>query len=215
MTAAPALKPRKLPRQQRAIAMVEAILDASARILVEQGYAGLNTNAVAQRAGVSIGSLYQYFPSKEALLAALQARHGRDMSTALGALLDAPVAGGLRAAVARLVRAAVAAHEVEPALHRVLEKELSFFEESSEPVGKDVRRHIHALLTLHRAEVAQPNLELATWMTMRMTEALVHAAVLEPPAGLDAREVELGVVDAILAFLATPPYAHAAEPGAA
>lgn len=205
MTDATSLKPRKLPRQQRAIAMVEAILDATARILVEQGYAGLNTNAVAQRAGVSIGSLYQYFPSKEALLAALQARHGKDMSAALGSLLDAPAEGGLRAAVARLVRAAAAAHEVEPALHRVLEKELSFFADSGGMVGKDVHRHIHALLTLHRAEVRRPDLELATWMTMRMTEALVHAAVLEPPAGLDASAIEAGVVDAIIAFLTTEP----------
>ena len=204
MTETSALKPRKSPTQQRAVAMVEAILDASARILVERGYAGLNTNAVAQRAGVSIGSLYQYYPSKEALLVALQTRHALEMSTALQSLLGQSARPGLPEAVARFVRAAVAAHEVEPALHRVLEKELPFFVEDSELVGKDVHRHVLALLTLYRADVAQPNLELAAWMMMRMTEALVHAAVLDPPPGLAAAEIESGVGHAILAYLTTP-----------
>ncbi|CAH0281419.1 HTH-type transcriptional repressor KstR [Massilia sp. Bi118] len=198
------LKPRKRPVQKRAIAMVDAILDASARILVERGYAGLNTNAVAQRAGISIGSLYQYFPSKEALLVALQTRHAQDMSGALGSLLAESDTGGLASAVARFVRAAVAAHELDPALHRVLEKELPFFVESSELVGKDVHRHVLALLTKYRREVAQANLELAAWMVMRMTEALVHAAVLDKPAAFGAKEIETAVGGAIMAFLSSP-----------
>jgi AcrR family transcriptional regulator len=45
--------------------MVDAILQASARVLLERGYLGMNTNFVAQQAGVSVGSLYQYFPNKE------------------------------------------------------------------------------------------------------------------------------------------------------
>jgi len=70
------LSPRKAPRQSRSQATVTAILDATARILLERGYAAASTNAVAELAGVSVGSLYQYFPNKEALIAALQARHG-------------------------------------------------------------------------------------------------------------------------------------------
>ncbi|WP_137175563.1 TetR/AcrR family transcriptional regulator [Massilia sp. HP4] len=203
MTKTSVLKPRKVPTQQRAVVMVDAILDASARILVERGYAGLNTNAVAQRAGISIGSLYQYFASKEALLVALQTRHAMEMSSALQSLLGQSERCGLPEAVAQFVRAAVAAHEVAPDLHRVLEKELPFFVEDSELVGKEVHRHVLSLLELYRAEVAQPNLELAAWMMMRMTEALVHAAVLEPPPGLAASEIEAGVSHAILAFLTT------------
>jgi len=76
-------------------------------------------------------------------------------------------------------------------------------------VGKDVHRHVLALLTLHRTEVVQPNLELATWMTMRMTESLVHAAVLAPPPGIDPRELEEAVGGAVVAFLTTAPGAAA------
>jgi AcrR family transcriptional regulator len=69
------LAPRKLPRQQRARATCEAILEAAAHIIGREGLAGFNTNAVAERAGVSIGSLYQYFPNKDSLMAV--ARHSR------------------------------------------------------------------------------------------------------------------------------------------
>mgnify|MGYP003597153915 FL=1 len=67
--------PRKEPKQSRARVTVEAILEATAHILTEGGYDALTTNHVAKRAGVSIGSLYQYYPSKEALVGELMDRH--------------------------------------------------------------------------------------------------------------------------------------------
>ncbi|MEW5686714.1 MAG: TetR/AcrR family transcriptional regulator [Pseudomonadota bacterium] len=74
---------RKPPRQARAVAMVETILEASARILEAEGLAAFNTNAVAARAGASIGSLYQYFPGKDALLTALIRRKREGLCAAL------------------------------------------------------------------------------------------------------------------------------------
>src|SRR5262252_4486356 len=71
--------PRKQPRQARSKATVDTILEATARVLIKHGYDGLTTNGVAVAAGVSIGSLYQYFPNKEALVAGLIARHGDEM----------------------------------------------------------------------------------------------------------------------------------------
>ena len=75
--------PRKRPRQARSKATVDTILAATARVLVKQGFDGLTTNAVAEAAGVSIGSLYQYFPNKEALVAALIERHVEEMNAAM------------------------------------------------------------------------------------------------------------------------------------
>jgi AcrR family transcriptional regulator len=66
-----ALKPRKTPLQSRSAETVAVILEAAARILEMRGFEGFNTNAIAERAGVSIGSLYQYFPNKDALLSGL------------------------------------------------------------------------------------------------------------------------------------------------
>jgi AcrR family transcriptional regulator len=68
------LNPRKQPRQQRAEATVSAIIEAAACILEKHGIEGYTTNAIAERAGASIGSLYQYFPNKTALTRALIAR---------------------------------------------------------------------------------------------------------------------------------------------
>lgn len=67
----PAYSLRKQPRQRRSVATVTAILDAAARILTETGYATASTNRIAERAGVSIGSLYEYFPGKEAVFGAI------------------------------------------------------------------------------------------------------------------------------------------------
>lgn len=68
-------------------------------------------------------------------------------------------------------------------------------------LGKEVHHHIKQLLVRHRDEVRQPNLDLASWVTMRMTESLVHAAVLESPPAFNKNDLEVAVESAIYAFL--------------
>ncbi|WP_149138400.1 TetR/AcrR family transcriptional regulator [Cupriavidus campinensis] len=111
------LRPRKTPRQPRSEETVAAIVEAAAQVLESAGFEGFNTNAVAERAGVSIGSLYQYFPGKDALTVALIHRETRrfhdDTATALqlrsgkaalDAMLDASVRQQLqRPMLARLL----------------------------------------------------------------------------------------------------------------
>ena len=112
--------PRKNATQARSKATVDAILEATARILVKEGYDHASTNKVAEAAGVSIGSLYQYFPSKEELVAALIERHMDEMTCVVAEaavrLRDAP----LEVAAREIVRMMIAAHAVDPKLHRVL-----------------------------------------------------------------------------------------------
>jgi AcrR family transcriptional regulator len=76
MTTPPShLKPRKRPRQARAAATLDAIFEATVQILVLEGPARLTTTRVAERAGVSVGTMYQYFPHKQALFYAVNERH--------------------------------------------------------------------------------------------------------------------------------------------
>ncbi|NJP09964.1 MAG: TetR/AcrR family transcriptional regulator [Leptolyngbyaceae cyanobacterium RU_5_1] len=100
--------PRKLPQQDRSKVTVDAILTATTHILTAEGYAKASTNRIAELAGVSIGSLYQYFPNKEALAAALVERHTHEMvelvESKLGDLFNAPI----QVALPELVRAAIA-----------------------------------------------------------------------------------------------------------
>lgn len=66
---------RKRPKQARSKIMVDSLLDATARVLVSEGYEAITTNRIAQVAGVGIGSLYEYFPNKESLVAAVVTQH--------------------------------------------------------------------------------------------------------------------------------------------
>ena len=107
-----AVEPRKHPRQARSAATVEAILDASAHILERGGLEALNTNAIAERAGVSIGSLYQYFPGKDAILAALIRRKRRTLLDDICGAAERGRRSSLDEAIMDLIRAG-AAHQLE------------------------------------------------------------------------------------------------------
>lgn len=76
---------RKQPRQQRSQQLVDSLVEAAGRVVAEDGLAALTTVRVADRAGVSVGSLYQYFENKEALLAALVMRMNRELRQAVDA----------------------------------------------------------------------------------------------------------------------------------
>jgi AcrR family transcriptional regulator len=126
------LKPRKTPGQQRSAATVAAIVEAAARILETEGFDGYNTNAVAERAGVSIGSLYQYFPNRDAITRALIER---ETAALLADIIAVESETNGHAALKQLLAAAVRHQLRRPALGRLLD-----LEESRLPMGEDIRR---------------------------------------------------------------------------
>lgn len=205
-SARPLPQPRKTPRQARSLAMVEAILEATARVLAERGYAGTNTNVVAERAGVSVGSVYQYFPNKDSLITALHERHGAQMYAAIAAVLAAERPDGLQGHVRAMVRALLAAHRVAPELHRVLEREFPFFDAPRDQSVADggIFQQVRQLLEGHRREIAPRDLDLATWMLLQTLESLVHAAVIEPPSMFKPEAVEAAIVQVLMGYLRTP-----------
>ena len=119
MARGPVTKPRKAASQERSRATVDALVEATARILVRQGFDKASTNRIADVAGVSIGSLYQYFPSKEALVAAVIERHQHEIMQTVRGELARALALPLQQGVRSLVAAAVKAHRVDAKLHRV------------------------------------------------------------------------------------------------
>lgn len=119
------IRPRRTPSQMRSRDTVGAILTAAARVFASRGYAGANTNLIAERAGVSVGSLYEYFSNKDAILVALtQAHldHVRGIFREIAADL-ARSPGNVESAVRRFVTAVVAVHAADPRLHRILFEE--------------------------------------------------------------------------------------------
>ena len=105
--------------------MVETIVEAATRVLGQRGWEKFTTNEVAQVAGISVGSLYQYFPNKLALAEAIRQRH---LDAVLAALADASTSAD---GVARLVDGVISAHAVDPALHRVLLADVPLLDRSS------------------------------------------------------------------------------------
>src|SRR5215468_7419487 len=99
----PALLPRKLPRQERSRFTVDTILEAAADILVRDGYEKLTTNRIADRAGVNVASIYQYFPGKAAIVAELRRRHGASERAAARDVLVVRRGQGLEATLRALV----------------------------------------------------------------------------------------------------------------
>ena len=100
---------------------VEAILEAAARILVDTGYATASTNRIAERAGVSIGSLYEYFPGKEAIFAELRRRQ---MSSWYAKLRAGPRSGSPREVIRHIVTTQIQYAAANPELYVALETEV-------------------------------------------------------------------------------------------
>ena len=139
------MQPRKTARQARSAATTEVIVEAAARILETSGHAGFTTNAIAERAGVSVGSLYQYFPNKDAITRALIRRELGLLETAIMAIDVTDVAP---APLSRLIDAAVGQQLRRPALAQLLEAEEDRLEASddSDPVRLRVAEKVSAIL---------------------------------------------------------------------
>jgi len=116
-----AINPRKIPRQSRSEATVAAILQAAARILAQDGLDRMNTNRVAELAGVSIGTLYQYFPNKDAILTQILRQKREVMLAELTTAIGDMQRESLDQTLDKLLRAAIAHQLKWPRLARVLE----------------------------------------------------------------------------------------------
>ncbi|HEY4066504.1 MAG TPA: TetR/AcrR family transcriptional regulator [Burkholderiaceae bacterium] len=200
------LSPRKAPRQSRSQATVNAILDATARILVECGIKAASTNAVAERAGVSVGSLYQYFPNKGAMITALHARHGEEMMAVIQRALNQAMDATLEDALAGLIEAAVEAHRVDADLHRVLEQYLgdeTWDARHAEYIGV-MEERVVAMLARHRDRISAPDLKLAAFMLMTASHELIHAVVLDRPRGVSLKQSTQDIVHMMAAYLTCP-----------
>jgi len=183
MARRPLTNPRKHASQQRSRATVDALVEATARILVREGFDKASTNRIAEKAGVSIGSLYQYYPGKEALVAAVVDRHHQElMQVVRGALADV-AALPIEEAVRRLVTVAIEAHRIDPRLHRVIAEQIPRTGriENVGAFNRETFALFRAYLERRRDELRPVDLGLAAFVCVTSIEALTHTAVLHRP----------------------------------
>ena len=186
MARRPLTNPRKDASQGRSRATVDALVEATARILVREGFDKASTNRIAAKAGVSVGSLYQYFPSKEALVAAVMERHNKELMQFVRGKLAAVGSLPLKRAVRELVAAAIEAHRIDPKLHRVLAEQIPRTGklEHIETFNRENYALFRAYLEAHSDEFRAIDLALAAFVCVTTIEALTHNAVLHHSAML-------------------------------
>ena len=195
---------RKQPKQERARATVEAILTATARILVRDGFERASTNRIAEEAGVSVGSLYQYFPNKESLVAALMDRHVDEMHVIVKGKLSRVRSLPLRRAARELVELMIRAHAVEPKLHRVFAEQVPRVGLLARITGLERRLEnmTRTILEGMNERVRPQNLDVAAFIVTQTVDALTHAAVLYRPDKLASEEFVDEVVELVVRYLA-------------
>jgi len=196
------LKPRKSPHQRRARQTVDAIIEATARILVKRGWAETNTNIVARQAGVSVGSLYQYFPNKESLIVALNRRHAKRVHSLVELELRRCAGKPLEAAVAALVHVIVTVHLENPELDRMLETELSYFDVPlEERKGENILDCASRFFEEHRLRIVPQDMRLVTDVVMTIIESLVNRLFFHYSGNLTIERREKVICSVVLGYL--------------
>lgn len=191
---------RKAPRQQRSRAMVDAILEAAARILARRGWAGFTTNEVAAIAGVSVGSLYQYFPNKLSLAEAIRKRHLDAVLAALSVAGDESEPATLDERVTRLIDGVIAAHSVDQTLHRVLLEEVPLASrEHYDAFEQEYQRRYQAVIAASSGKRKSVRDAVAARVLAGAVEGVVHAAAKREE--LESRALKAELANLVCAYL--------------
>jgi AcrR family transcriptional regulator len=194
-------QPRKRPKQDRAAQTRQRILDSAARVFAEYGYAAGTTNRIAEHAELSIGSLYQYFPNKDAILHTLMDAHVEAGRQLLVERLSGGLPDSLDDALRVFVRATIDNHRDNPRLHRVL------FEEAPRAPAFLARLHVLeenmvdatvGLLDSHPA--VRTGGRLSARVAVATIESLVHRLITAPDP-VDPQQLEDEIVALLSGYL--------------
>lgn len=175
---------RKSPSQERSRQTVERLLDAATRIFHEHGYAGATTNDIADEAGLSIGSLYQYFPNKDALLAALTKRHITTTTSSLAAMIaKLPEDSGLDVILRAVVRFLVEQHDLDD-LHLLVMHTAPRTHEINVELEQSKTQLVEiASVLLARMNFVEDQQMLTARMVVATIDAAVHDVIIRQPRG--------------------------------
>ncbi len=194
--------PRKNPRQARSRITVDAIVEAATRIFSARGYARSSTNLIAIEAGVSVGSLYQYFPDKLSLLAAARDRHLATMMAGMTEVCRREAPAGLEPALRAIIETAVAHHAGRATLIRAFALHLPREEQKpARTASADFQLAMRDLLSAHRSHLRIADHDLALFMLRTLGRSLLQAAAESRPRDLANGTMSRELLASALAFL--------------
>jgi AcrR family transcriptional regulator len=183
---------------------VEAMLDAAVKLLKRSGASSITTNRIAEMAGVSIGSVYQYFPNKHAVFVALHERHIGLVAEVIRRRMTECTDSSLEHLVESLLEGMVEVHTLDPELSELLASEVPHRADGT--VDFSIRFHdaFRSALAPHRAYFGtKTDLDTRAFVMANMVDALGHAVVLRRPGSLSLARAKAESSKAILAYLAS------------
>jgi AcrR family transcriptional regulator len=202
------LSPRKEPAQARSRALVDAIVEAGSRLLAERGWERLTLQDVAHRAGVSPGSLYQYFPDKAALVAEITDRQSqRELAFHLERFAALTPETSLEDALRLMLRAVIDFQRDEGALFRATLDALQHLGRYEQLAARaqEAALVLRGVLEHHQARLAVHDLDLATHVCANAIHSLTHDGVLSRPSSLDDETLLREVERLVLGYLLPRP----------
>ncbi len=203
------IEARNKPKQRRSRETVEAVVEAAAQVFEMHGYAAGTTNRIAARAGVSIGTLYQYFPNKESLAVALLERHLAEGARRLHGWVAEAVADqiSLRDTLARLVEGMIVLHAGRPRLQHILLEETPLPEPVHEALLASEREAARVVARQLRRcpEVRHTRVADAAVLVVHTVESLTHRFAAHPEQGLPRERFAVELVDMLEAYLTQRP----------
>lgn len=193
---------KKRPKQTRACATFDAIVEAAARILAAEGYAALTTERIATVAGVGVGSVYEYFPTKEAVVAEVVRDLLDELTRDLVRGADTPLSSGPEAWLRCWVRVMFEAVRARRDLLRALFEEVPYLNEIDEV--REFPARMFALATNSPREMTEiPYVNRASiFLITTMVRSAVLESVLDPPTDVAPEQLEDTLVHILLALLA-------------
>jgi AcrR family transcriptional regulator len=204
---------RKQPRQARSQATVNAVLEATVQVLEREGVDAATTTRIAEVAGVSIGTLYQYFSHRDAILDALQDREfERALVLMQSVLSDGNLARSPGETVKAVVKGLAELYAACPGLHRLLAIEGLRVTKAERVYAFDLRvvgiiRHFLAALTSNGTPIRRQNVDAAAFVAFQSVRATMLASLLERPPGLGEAELIEEIADLVLRYLVDVPEA--------
>lgn len=193
---------RRQPRQRRAQQTVEALLDAVIRILKRDGSSRVTTNRIAEVAGVSIGSVYQYFPHKRAIFEALHRRHIEQVDRLIQDTIVEHAESPLEGLIGALIESMVEAHRSDPELYALMHTEVPHSVGGTQTFAQRLHR-VFLLAVAARKRELKPHSDpvKGAFVVANMVDALAHAAALQRPRGLSLASAKTEAIRAVLAYL--------------
>jgi AcrR family transcriptional regulator len=193
---------RRQPTQPRAHETVTAMLDAVVRLLRRSGASAITTNKVALAAGVSIGSVYQYFPNKRAILIALHERHIAEVDQMLQRKMLESDGKPLARLVTSLIEGMIEMNSADPELAALLDSEVPHRPDRSGEFPIRMHRPLLEALRPHAQSLGGTRkLELRAFLLANMLDAFGHSIVLRRPSRLSQHQASVDACRAVLAAL--------------